>query len=541
MLLDALRQVLGNRLIRRAEAAWLIAIAAQWAFLVSVLVYAYDLGGVPAVGLAGMLRMLPAAILAPFITTLTDRLPPGRVLLGIHVGSAVSVGFAALVIATGIPGPLVFVAVVAEGILATLHRPTTMALMPALVRSPQELIACNSVTSTGEALGVLIGPAVGGLLLAAGGPALGAAVPAFAFAAAAFAVLIIRTRRPTVKDHADRSAFRDMFGGFVALRRYPSAALLIGLFGAQTFVRGVLTVLIVAVSVELLRLGDAGVGYLNSAIGAGGLIGAFLTLALITRRHLATPLSVSLALWGIPIAILGLIPDALVAFLALGVVGLANAILDVSGYTLLQRCVPTQLRGRVFGALEGIVALTVGVGSLVAPLLVAGLGLEGALLTVGLLLPALALLTAQRVRRADDAAVVPHRQLELMRGVPMFAPLPMTALEQIARSLHADRFEPGATVIEQGEPGDCWYLIASGSVEVVHDGGRVAVLSAGDGFGEIALLSDRARTASVVVLEQLEAYRLLRPDFLDAVTGSRHSVLAADRLMSTRLAELGHH
>jgi MFS family permease len=541
MLLDALRQVLGNRSIRRAEAAWLIGIAAQWAWFVTVLVYAYDLGGVTAVGLAGMLRMLPAAILAPFVTAITDRVAPGRVLLGVHLGSAASVAFAALVVLTDLPGVLVFVAVVVEGLLAVLHRPTTMALLPALVRSPQELVASNAVTSTGEGVGVLVGPALGGALLALGGAALGMAVPAIAFTAAAVAVLIIDVRHPTHRT-AEPTASRlaEIFGGFRALRTYPSAGLVLGLFGAQTFVRGTLTVLIVALSVELLRLGEAGVGYLNSAIGAGGLAGSVLAIALVTRRHMSIPFVLALALWGAPIAVLGWVPAPWLAFVALGVVGLANAVLDVSGFTLLQRCVPTRVRGRVFGALEGVAALTVGLGALLAPPIIGLLGLEGAMVAVGLLLPTLALLSAPFVRRADEAAIVPHRQLSLLRGVPMFAPLPMNTLEYLARSLGREQHAVDAMVIEQGAVGDSWYLIESGRVAVVHDGRHVTDLSTGDGFGEIALLSDRPRTASVIAREPLEVFRLPRADFLEAVTGSAHAVVAADELVSKRLTELGH-
>jgi len=167
----ALAKVLANRSIRHAQVGWFIAIAAQWAYLVAVLVYAYDVGGVVAAGLASTVRMLPAALAAPFTTMLADRLPPRLVLLAVHAGRALAVGLVALVIAAGLPAAVVFVAVAValEGLIATLHRPTTMALLPALARSPEELIAANATTSSGEAIGVLVGPAIGGALLAGGG------------------------------------------------------------------------------------------------------------------------------------------------------------------------------------------------------------------------------------------------------------------------------------------------------------------------------------------------------------------------------------
>jgi len=539
----ALGQVLANRSVRHTQAGWFIATAAQWAYLVAVLVYAYEVGGVVAAGLATTIRMLPAAISAPVTTMLADRLPPRLVLLGVHVGRACAVGLVAIGIAAEVPAALVFLAVAIEGLIATLHRPTTMTLLPALVRSPQELIASNATFSAGEAIGVLVGPAVGGALLAVGGPLLGTAASSLAFLLAAVVVLGIepvpRAPLPTA-DMSAPSRLTELTAGFRALRAFPAAGILIALISMQTMVRGVLTVLLVAVSVELLGLGTSGVGYLNAAIGAGALVGAFAAFTLVLRPRLAGPFSVGLAFWGIPILVLGLTAQPVVAFASMAVVGLANAILDVSGFSLIQRSVPNRLRGRVFGALESITSLTFSIGSLLAPVLVAMLGLQLALVVSGGLLPVLAVLSATLVRRADAGAIVPHRQLELLRGVPMFAPLPMTVLEQLAGGLVAEQHDRGVDVIRQGEPGECWYLIAAGSADVLHDGERIAALGAGDGFGEIALLSDRPRTATVSVSETLDVFRLPRCIFLEAVTGSPHALQAGETLVAGRIAALGH-
>jgi len=450
----ALGQVLANRSIRHAQAGWFIATAAQWAYLVAVLVYAYDVGGVVAAGLATTARMLPAALSAPFATMLADRLPPRDVLLGVHVGRASIVGVVAVGIAADLPAPLVFLAIAAEGLIATLHRPTTMALLPALARSPQELVASNATFSAGEAIGVLVGPAVGGALLAVGGTLLGTVAPSLGFVLAAVVVLGIEpvSRATDAGDGNAPSRLAELTAGFLALRTYPAAGILISLLSMQTMVRGVLTVLLVAVSVELLGLGASGVGYLNAAIGAGALAGAFAAFTLVLRPRLAGPFSVGLAFWGIPVMLLGLTAQPLIAFASMAVLGLANAILDVSAFSLIQRVVPNRLRGRVFGALEAIAGLTFGIGSLLAPVLVALLGLQMALVVSGGLLPLLAALSATLVRRADAGAIVPHRQLDLLRGVPMFAPLPMTALEQLAGGLVAEQHDRGENVIRQEKP-----------------------------------------------------------------------------------------
>ena len=531
----ALRQVVANHQLRQVEAGWLIGVAAEWAYLVSLLVYAYDVGGVLAVGLASTLRMLPAALLAPLLTSLTDRLPRGRVLLAVHVCRGIAVGLAALAVVADLSVIIVVAAAVAEGIVATLHRPTTMSLLPALARSPEELIASNAVTSTGEAIGLLMGPALGGLLLTIGGPSLGLAVPAVAFMAASTALLSVRAGAVTPVDTAVASRTSRLLAGFGALRSYPSAGSLVAIFISQTFVRGVLTVLLVAASVELLGLGRSGVGYLSSAMGAGGFLGAMVAFGLVMRRDLALPFSVSLAMWGLPIAFIGLLPQSIMAFAFLGILGMANAVLDVSGFTLLQRSVPNHLRGRVFGALEALVALSVAGGSLVAPIVVSLIGLQPAMVVTGLLLPILALITNRVVRAADVAAVVPHRELALLRGVPMFAPLPLTALEGLAGGMVPVHFAPGESIVRQGEAGNDYFLIASGAAEVIQDEQRIAILRDGDGFGEIALLRDLPRTATVTALEDVAGYSLPRPVFLEAVTGNATSADVADRVVTERL------
>lgn len=539
---SALRQVAGNRQLRRVEAGWLIGIATEWAFLISLLVYAYDVGGVLAVGLVSTMRMLPAAMLAPILASLTDRLPRGRVLVAVHACRGGAVGIAAFAVTVDVADLSVIVVVaaaVAEAIVATLHRPTTMSLLPALARSPEELVASNAVTSTGEAIGLLLGPAVGGVLLTIGGPSLGMLVPAVSFMAAAAAMLSVRGRAATAVDTAGESRASRLLAGFGALRSYPSAGSLVAIFISQTFVRGVLMVLLVAASVELLGLGRSGIGYLSSAMGAGGFLGAMVAFGLVMRRDLALPFSVSLAMWGLPIVFIGLVPQSIVAFTFLGMLGMANAVLDVSGFTLLQRSVPNHLRGRVFGAFEALVALSVAGGSLVAPIVVSIIGLQAALIVTGLLLPILALITSQVVRAADAAAVVPHRELVLLSGVPMFAPLPLTALEQLAGGMVPMRFPPGASIVTQGDPGHDYFLIASGAAEVLDDGRRIAVLRDGDGFGEIALLLDRPRTATVTVLETVKGFSLPRHVFLEAVTGNPASVQAADRVVMDRLATTG--
>ncbi|CAN5818493.1 hypothetical protein BH24CHL6_BH24CHL6_01730 [soil metagenome] len=539
--LTVLRQVLANPDVRRVQGGWLLAITAEWIYLVNLLVLAYLLGGVVGVGVVGMLRTLPAALAGPLLATLADRFPRQRVLLAVHLLRGSLILLMALAALGDLPGLLVFGAALAEGIVATLHRATTVSLMPGLARSPQELVASNVSISLSEGLGVLAGPAVGGLLVASVGAETGLLAGAIGFGLAALAVLRVHPAQAirTAAPKPDVSRLRELLGGFVSLREHPHVGLLVALLSAQTFVRGVLTVLLVAVAVELLLIGEGGVGYLSSAIGAGGLLGGLLALLLVSRRSLALPLVAGLALWGLPITGLGLFPSVVLAFALLGVIGAANAVLDVSAFTLLQRTVPNEVRGRVLATLEGLIALSIGIGSLVAPLLVLLAGLRGALVTTGLILPLLAVASLRWVRYAERRAIIPERELALLRNVPIFAPLPMTVFEQLAAAAEPLNFEAGSDIVKQGEPGDCYYIIAHGQVDVIHDGRRVAALVKGDGFGEIALLRDLPRTATIRAMTPVETLRLGRQDFLSAVTGSPHSTQAADTVVGARLQALG--
>jgi hypothetical protein len=534
-----LRQVLANPALRRLQLAWLIGIAAERAYLVALLVYAYDVGGVLAVGVFTMLASLPSGLVGPILSSVFESFSPARVLVGLHVVRAAVVAIAAVAIAADAGLGIIVAATIVEGVLTRQHTAFTRALLPALARTPDELIAGNAVTSLGEAAGALVGPGVAGILLIAGGPVL--AVPGAAYLLAGGLVLTLQVATVVRAAASGVSArVREVLGGFGALVAYPSAGLLVGLFISQVVVRGLLTVLIVSAAIELLGIGESGVGYINAAIGAGGLVGAVIAMSLLVGRSLSVSFAVSLATWGAPVAVVGLVPNPAVAFVMAGVVGAANASIDVAGYTLLARCVPNEVRGRVFGVLQSLVGFGMAAGAIAAPLLVDVAGLPGALVVAGIILPVLALISFRGVRRAEASAVLPERELAAMRRIPMFAPLPLTALEQLAHSLDPVSFAVGDRIITQGDPGDCFFLIESGSVEIVHDEHREATLGAGDGFGEIALLSDRPRTATVAVLEPMTGFRLPREAFLEALTGSPNAATAANEMATERLAALEH-
>lgn len=534
--LRSLRRVMGNPEIRRVELAWMLGWASEWAWLVALWVYAFNASGVVAVGILGLARTLPAALLAPALSTLTDRLPRHRVLLGVHLGRALVVGTVALAVGSGWSPWVVYLLAPLDALLGVMHRPTHMPLLPALARSPEDLVAANVASSSFEGIGTLLGPAVGGLLVATATPAWGFVAPSIGFWLAAVSVSRIRPTQ-ALRFHPDRpDLLHTLLGGIRALVDYPSAGLVVALFWSQVVVRGLLNVLVVLAAQDLLHFGQQGVGYLYSAIGAGSLLGALGAVALVGRRRMAPSFATGLILWGVPILMIGLIPLAGPAVTFLVVLGLGNATLDVSGFTIMQRTVPNAVRGRVFGVLEAGIMLSTGLGSAIAPLLVAVAGARGALIVTGAILPSLAVLSWRWVSRADARGVIPERQLGLLRGVPMLAPLPLTVLEQVASELIAVRFTAGAQMIRQGEVGDRFYILAEGEAEATIDGQLVRRMGSGDSFGEIALLRDVPRTAGVTAIDAVLAYALERDAFLAAVTGDRQSSSAAAAVVEARLA-----
>jgi hypothetical protein len=221
------------------------------------------------------------------------------------------------------------------------------------------------------------------------------------------------------------------------------------------------------------------------------------------------------------------------------VVGVANSLSDVAGYTLLQRIVPEPVLGRVLGVVEGTCWFTFGIGAIGAPLLISLVGVRWTLVVSGLVLPALIAFVWRRLKRIDDRAKVPMERIELLGGIPMFAPLGPPTVERLASQLVELREPAGTTLIREGEPGDRFYVLAEGVVDVYAEGRRLSTLERGDHFGEIALLRDVPRTATVIARTDVLLYALERGEFLAAVTGHAKSRESAEAVISARLVRLG--
>ena len=331
-----------------------------------------------------------------------------------------------------------------------------------------------------------------------------------------------------------RGALTDMLAGARTLAKEPGPRLVIGLFASQAFVRGVLNVLLVVAAFKLLDSGDSGVGFLNSAFGLGGLVGSLAGIGLVGLRRLARPFAGGLVMWGIIAAW----PHEIWALACLAVVGAGNAVLDVSGFTMIQRGIDDAVLARVFGVFEMLVVTAVGIGSIVGSGLVDGLGVRGALVAAGCILPALAAASYPGLRRIDASADVPERELALLASLPLFGPLPVTTLERLAARLGHVVAPAGTRIVAEGDEGDLFYVIAAGTVEVTKGGRRVSTLGPGDYFGEIALLHEAPRSATCVAATDVELYTLERERFVSAVSGHALSAAEAESVAAQRLADL---
>jgi MFS family permease len=411
-------------------------------------------------------------------------------------------------------------------------------LLPSLARNPAELTAANVTASTVESLGLFVGPAIGGVLLAVSNAGVVFLATAGAAVVSAFLVARIATEPARALSRVEEGKLRTAFAGFGTILSDPSLRVLEGIMAAQTLVAGAFNVLVVVTAFELLDLGSSGLGALNSAIGVGGLVGAVAAALLVSHGRISKQFALGIVLWGIPIALIGIWPNSAFALVLLLLVGIGNTIVDVTDLTLLQRAVPDDVLARVFGAVNTITIGALAAGSLLAPLLIDVIGVRAALIATGALLPILTALLFGRLSALDQGAVVPTRELDLLRANHIFAPLPQATVESLAGRLTPLQRAAGDVVFRQGDHGDRYYLIADGRADVAVDGRQTRSLGPGEGFGEIALIRDVPRTATVSAATDISLYALERDDFLSAVTGHAESSDRAEAMIANRVGAM---
>ena len=509
--------------LRRLQLGWASYFFVEGISMVGLSVWAFRNGGTPAVGVVGLARLLPGALALPFGAWAADRYSRRRVVSVVFIAVTAAQAAIAVALAADAPAAVVYGLVAFNSVAGTPYRPAHLALCPLVARSPAELVAMNVTAGTLEGLVTFLGPALGALVLLGTDPWFVLAVSSLAALGGLLAVAGIDIAiDPSKAMRRSRDRPRDaLMGGLVELRGNVDMAILVGCFVAQVFVRGILGVLLVAVSFDLIELGSSGVGWLAAAMGIGGIVGSMYAVTLTGRRRLGKPFAFALVLWGFPIAVIGLLPHTVAAVTALLVIGVGNAILDVAGFTLIQRLGVDRALGRVFGVLYTFGIAMGGLGSLAAPALISWLGLRPVLVVVGLILPVLALVLLPRFRSIDQRSEPLPELLSLLAGIPLLSPLPPITLEKLAARSSMVEKVAGEVVIAEGDPGDLFYVIAEGQVGVSCMGNRVGTLGPGEQFGEIALLRDTSRTATVVATCASRLVAIDGRHFVDAVSSSK--------------------
>ena len=556
----SLGTVFRNPGLRRLNLAFMGSAVGDWAYATAIAVWAYGIGGVAVVGIWGTVRLGLMAVVGPFTATLADRYSRKAVMISCDLTRGGLVLVNSLLIWKGAPPIAVFVIASLTAIVATPFRPAVAALVPSLANTPDELTASNGATSTIESLAIFAGPAIGGLLLTvASVPVVGLFnVLSFVWSAALISRIVVTHANkvsvavpneavvdagatpddvPGVVEEtvAEEEGFlREAMAGFRTIFASRDLTMITLVYCAQTVVAGAQGVFAIDIAVQFTSFGASGVGYLDSAFGIGAILGGLVAIGRATARRLATDFGVGVMFWALPLILIAVWPQAALAFLASAIIGFANPIVDVNASTILQRLTPDAVLGRVFGALDAGLLAAMALGSAFMPLLIHAVGLQWALGILGLGVALVVLPALPRLRRLDHTLGEPEG-LALLRAVPLFGPLEPKKLEAIAQQLVRLEVAAGDVVIREGDEGDRFYVVESGRTTATHAGQVLSSQGPGDPFGEIALLRDVPRTATVTADEPTVLLCLDRDAFLAAVTGDDEVSTRADDLVSRRI------
>jgi MFS family permease len=538
--LRVVRAILRNPALRRVQLAFLLFNTVEFGTWVAILLYAYQAIGPASVGLVAVVQLVPGAVLAPFIAGFGDRFRRDRVLFLGYVVQMLAYGATWIGMALAVPPVLVVLAATCAATALSITRPTQGSLIPSLSRTPEELTAANGLSGAMEGTGMLLGPLIAAGILAVATPtAVFGAATVGCLIAAALVVHLPRPRGPRVTAEVpDRAEERgSVLEGIRLAARHGGTRIIVGILALRMVVIGGLDVLFILLALEVFDIGESGAGLLNAALGLGVVVGGALTFTFVGRQRLAPVLATAALASGLALVAVGLVPVASTAAILIIAAGCGFAACDVVGRTILQRATPDLVLARVLGALEGIDFAGLALGSLLAPLVALAIGVQRAMIAFGVVLPAGLVLAWAGLRAIDRHALVPVRAIALLRDDVVFAPLPQASIEWLARQTRWLTVEPGQVLIAEGDVGDAYYVLESGALAVSRAGVPIRVCERrADGVGEIALLRDVPRTATVTARDPSVLLVVRRQEFLEVVTGHPASRKAAQQVVAARPA-----
>jgi predicted MFS family arabinose efflux permease len=541
----SLRSVFANPSLRRIQLALAGSMIGDWAYATAVMVWAYDVGGTTLIGLWFAVRLVLMALVAPLGASLADRFDRKTVLIVSDVTRALLVAAATVLLYLDGPTSVILVVASLVSLIGVVFRPAQMAWLPSLTNTPAELTASNGASSTIESLAFFVGPAIGAALVATTSVEVVFILNALTFVWSAVMVWGIHPRASVEEpdepkgdaedDAPAEGILREMAGGFVHVARDRNLVMVGIITVSQVVVAGAVPVFGMVFAVDILNTGPEGLGIIDSIFGVGAIVGGFVAIARAAKNRLAADLALGTALWSLPLLLFVVWPSPVTVVAAMLLMGFGNPLVDVNFVTLVQRLAPDALLGRVFGAFEGAQIIGMALGAGLMPFVLDHLGLRPGLLVLALLIGVPALLFLPRCLRLD-ATLRPPEGTALLRGLPIFAPLPPVTVERLARGAGRRHVSAGETVLREGEESDLFFIIESGTVEVTQDDEVLRREGPGEFFGEIGLLRDVPRTATVTALEDTELVTVARDDFLEALEGAEESLAAANDVVSRRLA-----
>jgi MFS family permease len=562
--LGVLGAVFRSPALRRLEGAYLLFAFGEWSTWVAIIVYAYGRGGAAEAGVVVFIQLAPSVVLAPALAGLGDRFRRDRVLLTTYLAQAACMVATATALVTGIDGVLVYSLATVTATLVAISRPVHSSLMPEVARSPDDLTAANVVSGMAESAGSLAGPLGAGLLIGYGGPAAVFAAAAVGCAIASLAVLDIPRQtiggaRSAVGVPARGGAFGpaevdepgglaapvvrpaasvagELVGGLSAIVADPRLLAIVVIAAWGTFLVGAMDVLYAVLAIDLMGLDESAVGYVGALGGVGAIAGAAGALFLVGRERLGLALAASAILFGLAIGAVAIAPASAVAGLCLVLAGTGSGLTAVASQTLIQRLAGDDVMSRVFGVLQGLMMGATALGALTVPILIGLLDDRLAFVVAGLSLPVVVALAGRGLVRSDRLDPTRAAHLRLLRAVPMLGPLSGPVLERLAAGATRVPAVAHAAVIREGDRGDRFFVVVSGRLDVSVAGASVGSLGAGDAFGEIALLRDIPRTATITATEHGELLAIDRGPFLEALTGQTRSGTIATGIVDEHLA-----
>ncbi len=539
--------VLAKRDVKLLFGALLISATGSWAYNVALLAFVFartnSLGWV---GAAGLVRMLPQLVLSVYGGVLAERVERIRLMVSSDLLSALWQLALAVVAATNGPPALALVFAAMTSVAGVVYQPATAATIPALV-DEDDLAAANALNGTIEQLVVIAGPAVGALLLVFSSATFVFAVNAVSFVTSAVIVsrISLRSRPVDVTEGGSAGPLHQMTVGLRTIAGLSAARTLVLYSVLVSFVYGTDTVLFVAVSEHRLGTGAQGWGYLLAGLGVGGVLAAGTVNHLAGSRRLGVIILIGALGYTLPTALLTVIHTPAVAFVVEVVRGASTLVVDVLAITALQRAVSSDQLARVFGAFFALAIGAIGLGTIVTPLVVNALGLNGGLWFMALVPAVLAVGGYPALRAIDRRTAETTRALEprvqRLEHLEIFAKASRPILERLAQVATEVSFEPGTAIVREGDTADAMYVLVQGDVEVSARGADgagerpIAAMSAPGFFGEIGVLGRIPRTATVTALTECRCDRIEAEAMLEALTASPPS----SSLMETATLRLG--